>query len=161
MTDRPTMARFAAAAAALALGLVAACGGDDSAGTTTTTTSTSSTSSSTTASTEAATTSESTTPTTEAAPTAFRDSAAGAVQELKEAWQGGDRNRALAIAPVGVVDELFALDPGGYETYGCDTGEFETSTCNYRSRSQGIQIAVTARRTEPGWQIESIHVSQG
>ena len=157
------MARFAAAAAAaaatLALGLVAACGGDDSAGTTTTTTSTSSTSSSTTASTEAATTSESTTPTTEAAPTAFRDSAAGAVQELKEAWQGGDRNRALAIAPVGVVDELFALDPGGYETYGCDTGEFETSTCNFRNRSTGQFIVVTAGRAPQGWQVVTIDLS--
>lgn len=133
--------------------VAAGCSDDDPAADTTTTTTTASTTAPTTASTE---------PTTTAppAPTVFTNLAQDAVNELKAAWEGRDRPRALAVAPVGVVDELFALDPGGYEIYGCDTGEFATSTCNYRSRSQGIQIAVTARHHEPGWQIESIHVSQ-
>lgn len=134
--------------------LVAACGDDGgSADDTTTTTAPTTASSDTTASTD-------TTTTAPPGLTLITERASDAVGELKAAWEANDRPRALAVAPVAVVDELLALPSGGYEVYGCDTGEFETSSCNYRSRSEGIQISVTARRFDAGWQIESIHVSR-
>ena len=45
--------------------------------------------------------------------------------------------------------------------YGCDTGEFETSTCSFRNRSTGAYITVTSTRTEPGWQVSSLFVDGG
>ena len=94
-------------------------------------------------------------------PTAFTTTARDAVNELKTAWETGDRPRATAIAPGDSVDALFHLSPDGYEVYGCDTGEFETSTCNFRNRSTGTQIGVSAQRHPEGWQITTVNVSSG
>ena len=110
-------------------------------------------------STEATTTSTAPTTTAPSAPTAFTAQAADAVNELKAAWEAGDQARARAIAPGDVVDALFAVPAGGFEVYGCDTGEFETSTCNYRNRSTEVFIVVTAARTDAGWQIATLDIS--
>ena len=106
----------------------------------------------TTASTEATTTAPS-------APTAFTAQAADAVDELKAAWEAGDQARARAIAPGDVVDALFAVPADGFEVYGCDTGEFETSTCNYRNRGTEAFIVVTAARSDAGWQIATVDIN--
>lgn len=95
--------------------------------------------------------------TTEATrPTTFAAQAADAVNELKAAWEAGDEERARAIAPGDVVEALFTLPPGGFEVYGCDTGEFETSTCNFRNRATEMFIVVSAQRYDEGWQIATI-----
>ncbi len=98
-------------------------------------------------------------PTTVSEPTAHTATAADAVNELRAAWMAGDRERAARIAPGGVVDALFAVPPGGFEVYGCDTGEFATSNCNYRNRSSGAFIKVSATRSDAGWQISTITVT--
>lgn len=107
------------------------------------------------------TTTAPTAPTTTApsAPTAFTEQAADAVDELRAAWEAGDQARARAIAPGEVVDALFAVPAEGFEVYGCDTGEFETSTCNYRNRATEAFIVVTAQRSDAGWQIATIDVN--
>jgi len=144
----------------LALG-VAGCGGDDDGGDDTSDTSlippettdaeATPSSAETTASTSAATE-----PST---PTAFTAEAVDAVNELKAAWEAGDRARAAAIAPGAVVEALFVVPPDGFEVQGCDTGEFETSTCNFRNRSTEAFIVVTSARTDAGWQIATIDVN--
>lgn len=91
-------------------------------------------------------------------PTAFTAQAADAANELKAAWEAGDRPRALAIAPADVVEALFLVPPAGFEIYGCDTGEFDTSTCNFRNRSTGVYIPVTMERHEQGWQVATVYV---
>lgn len=155
--------RAGLAVAGVAVLLVAGCGGDDGSADPTTSTSTST-------STEAVDPTASTAPTaadtpttappdTVSGPTAFTATAADAVDELKAAWEAGDRPRAAAIAPGEVVDALFAVPAAGFEVYGCDTGEFPTSTCDYRNRSTGTFIKVGAKRTDgQGWQISTIDV---
>lgn len=159
MRARPTSALLLAAALALS-----GCGGDDDGGdrgpdsslippeaTEADTEETGSTEQ--TGSTETTTTAPST-------PTAFTAQARDAVNELKAAWEAGDQARASAIAPADVVDALFVVPPDGFEVYGCDTGEFETSTCNFRNRATEAFIVVTAARTDAGWQIATIDVNQ-
>lgn len=142
----------------VALGLAACGGGDDgdAAGSTTTEATTT---------TEAPASSEttaSTAPTTAApsAPTAFTTEPRDAANELKAAWEAGDQARARAIAPGEAVDALFAVPPGGFEVYGCDSGRFDTSTCNFRNRSTGVFITVASQRSDAGWQISTVNVSQ-
>lgn len=153
-------------AAALVLGLVAgaACKADDGddAGPASSLLPPQSTESDTESSTtEAAPTSTSEPATTEPSqPTATTDQAADAVNELVTAWQAGDQERAATIAPGDVVEALFAVPPDGFELYGCDSGEFETSTCNLRNRSTEAFVVVTAARTDAGWQIDTIDINQ-
>lgn len=144
------------------------CGGDEDTGPTTTAASTpaSTAAGETTASTASAgtpttspTTSSTAPPNTVSAPTAFSPTAADAITELKAAWEAGDRPRAAAIAPGDVVEALFVVPAGGFEVYGCDTGEFPTSTCDFRNRSTGTFIKVGAKRTDgQGWQVSTIDV---
>lgn len=96
-----------------------------------------------------------------AGPTEFAAEARHAMEELKAAWEAGDQDRARRIAPSDAVDALFTVAPSGYEIYGCDTGEFETSTCNYRNRGTGSFIVVTADRRPEGWQVATILLTGG
>ncbi|CAN5681691.1 hypothetical protein BH24ACT4_BH24ACT4_09410 [soil metagenome] len=104
-------------------------------------------------------TAETTAPGAPSQPTAYTATAEDAVNELKAAWREGDRARAEAIAPGDVVDALFGVPAENFEVYGCDTGEFPTSTCNYRNRGTGVFIKVDAARSDAGWQISSITVA--
>lgn len=94
-------------------------------------------------------------------PTAFTAQARDAVNELVAAWQAADGTRARAIAPGEVVDALFTLDPAGFTVYGCDTGEFDTSTCNLRNRATGAYVTVTTARSPQGWQVATVYVDPG
>lgn len=157
-------ARSALPAVVLVLGLaLTGCGGDDGgtdAGTDSSLIPPETTDAETTApSTETTTASTEATTTAPSAPTAFTAQAADAVNELKAAWEAGDQARARAIAPGDVVDALFAVPAGGFEVYGCDTGEFATSTCNYRNRATEVFIVVTAARSDAGWQIATLDIS--
>ncbi len=144
-------------AAAIALALIGCASGDDepSGGDGTTTAPASS-------STTASTTTTSTAPETSAPsePTAVTDEAADAANELLAAWRAGDQARARAIAPGEVVDALFLVAPEGYGIYGCDTGEFEFSSCNLRNRATGGYINVSMIRTDGGWQVDTVYVGQ-
>jgi hypothetical protein len=136
------------------------CGGDDGGddgATSTTTTSSTTTTTSTSIPSETPSTGT-TAPPEPSRPTAFTAEARDAVNELKAAWEEGDDARARAIAPGDVVDALFPIAPDGFEVYGCDTGEFETSTCSFRNRSSGVYITVTSTRSDQGWQVSSIFV---
>lgn len=154
---------------ALVIVLVGCGGGDDDTGPTTTTSSTPAStaaeeSTASTASTSGGTptpppTASTAPPNTVSAPTAFFPTAADAITELKAAWEADDRPRATAVAPGDVVEALFVVPAGGFEVYGCDTGEFPTSTCDFRNRSTGTFIKVGAKRTDgQGWQVSTIDV---
>ena len=155
--------RVAAGVVALSLGLAGVgCGDDgdgDDAGPTTESTSTTAATTETVPPTDPGTvTTTSTPPAQPSGPSAFTAEARDAVNELKAAWQDGDEARARAIAPAEVVDALFPIPPDGFEVYGCDTGEFDTSTCSYRNRSTGVYITVSSARSEQGWRVASIFV---
>jgi hypothetical protein len=144
---------------ALALAL-SGCGGDDEAGGDDPDTSLippETTGSDTT--TESTDTTASTASTAPSAPTAFTAEAADAVNELKTAWETGDQARARAIAPGDVVEALFLVPPEGFEVQGCDSGEFETSSCTFRNRATEAFISVSAARSDAGWQIATIDVN--
>lgn len=111
--------------------------------------------------TTASTATSGTTGTAPPGPTAFTAEARDAVNELKTAWEAGDRDRAATVAPGDVVEALFVVPPGGFEVYGCDTGEFDTSTCNLRNRSTGVYITLTSERHPEGWQVATVFVDQG
>lgn len=97
-----------------------------------------------------------------AAPQSFT-SPKEAVEALVDAWEAQDRPRASMAAPADAVAALFAVSPDGYALYGCDTGEFPTSRCNYRNRSSGGYVAITAKRVDPGsaafWRVAGVVVS--
>jgi len=146
---------------ALAAAVAACSGGDDATDTTTTSSTTSTTVAPSSDSTAPTGPTSNTTapPATVPRPTAFTATARDAVNELKAAWEAGDRARAALIAPGDVIDALFAVPGDGFEVYGCDTGEFPTSTCDFRNRSAGTFIKVGAKRTDgQGWQISTIDV---
>jgi hypothetical protein len=149
--------------AGLAVGLVlAGCGGDDGgtdAGPDSSLIPPDSTEADTAGDTTTSTASTAPSSTAPSTPTAHTAQAADAVNELKAAWEAGDQARARAIAPGDVVDALFLVPADGFEVYGCDSGEFETSTCNFRNRSTEAFIVVTALRTDPGWQISTIDIN--
>lgn len=147
--------RTALLAAGLVAGLLVGCssddGGDDA------TKDTKATTSSTSA--PATTASTAPPPSEPSAPTQFTTDARDASNELKDAWETGDQGRARAIAPGDVVDALFLVPADGWETYGCDSGEFETSICNYRNRGSGGYISVNLQKHPEGWQVASIDIN--
>ncbi len=139
---------------------LAACGqGDDEAGP-----SSASTSAATTPSTTVPASPSSTAPPPSAPPTvpeptlAFPDPQA-AVVHLVDAWRAGDPATAAQGATTEALTTLFDQPPDGFELYGCDSGEFETSTCNYRNRSTGGYAQITAERRPAGWVVAAVFVS--
>jgi hypothetical protein len=103
-------------------------------------------------------------PSTTAPPTvpeptrAFPDPQA-AVDALVDAWRAADSATALQGATAESVTSLFSQPPDGFELYGCDSGEFETSTCNYRNRSTGGYAQITAEKRPAGWVVVAVFVS--
>lgn len=152
-TSSPRRLPAAVLAAGLLLGALG-CGGSDEGGSSSTTTEAGGSG---TEVTESVPTSP---PSTEVSqPTAYTSTAEDAVNELKAAWETGDRTRAALVAPGDVVEALFGVPSEGFEIYGCDTGEFPTSNCNFRNRSTGVSIKVTSARSDAGWQISTITVA--
>lgn len=82
-----------------------------------------------------------------------------AVEALVDAWRAGDSATALQGATAESVTNLFSQPPDGFELYGCDSGEFETSTCNYRNRSTGGYAQITAEKRPAGWVVAAVFVS--
>jgi hypothetical protein len=148
--------------AAVVLASVACGQGDDEAATSSSTSSSSgppSSSASTAPPSTAPPAPESTAPAPAAEPTlAFPDPRA-AVDHLVGAWQAGDSATALQGATAEAVTTLFRQPPDGFDLYGCDSGEFETSTCNYRNRSTGGYAQITAEKRPAGWVVAAVFVS--
>lgn len=161
MHRRRPPARRAVPTLVLALALaLAACGGDDGDDATPSTTTEAAGTTPPTSTTTAPTESTEPASTEPSQPTAFTTEARDAANELLAAWQAGDQARARAIAPGDVVDALFLVPPDGYAVYGCDTGEFDTSGCNWRNRATGGYINVGMQRSEAGWQVATVDVGQ-
>ncbi|MBI2709081.1 MAG: hypothetical protein HYX34_05230 [Actinobacteria bacterium] len=113
------------------------------------------------ATTSATATSTTAAPTTTApaGPTQFAPDPRAAIEALVTAWQAGDQAAAARVAQPKAVRDLFTQPAAGYGLYGCDSGEFDTSICNYRNRATGGYAQITATRTPKGWVVDSVYVS--
>jgi hypothetical protein len=138
-------------AGALALG-AAGCGGSDGDGAASTTTRRQTTQPPTS---EDATPSETTAPAPPDGPTAGQGTARAAIDLLVAAWIANDQVTAGTVATQEAVRALFAQSPDGYALYGCDTGEFDTSTCNFRNRATAGYASITAEKAPIGWIVTS------
>ncbi len=63
----------------------------------------------------------------------------------------GDRAAALAGAEIKAVDALFAQPADGYDVYGCDSGEFSTSTCTGTGPPAGTPRSPPSSARPDGW----------
>lgn len=84
-------------------------------------------------------------------------SAREAAAHLLETWRAGDRAGASAAADPAAVDALFAVPVGAVTERGCDTGEFDTSSCQYRAAGGGLQLDM--ERHPPGWVVSGARFS--
>lgn len=72
-----------------------------------------------------------------------------AARHLLTAWRAADRGNASQGAEPPAVDGLFAVPRGPVVDRGCDTGEFDTSGCQYRVAGGGLQLNM--ERRPQGW----------
>jgi hypothetical protein len=82
-----------------------------------------------------------------------------AIDHLIAAWRANDRAAAAQGADALSVSNLFTQKPDNFALYGCDTGEFDTSTCNYRNRASGFYAQITAEKTPAGWQVTAVYMT--
>lgn len=82
-----------------------------------------------------------------------------AIEALIGAWRAGNREGALLVADPTSVDNIFTQSAEGFELYGCDSGEFDTSNCNYRNRGTGGYAQITAEKQPQGWLVTSVYMS--
>jgi hypothetical protein len=108
-----------------------------------------------TASTATVTTSSTTTTTAPAGPSEASPTPRLAIEKFVAAWSAGDRAAAQRIARPAAVNAVFAQSSQGFALYGCDSGEFDTSTCNYRNRGTGGYAQITAAKTPGGWVVDT------
>lgn len=72
----------------------------------------------------------------------------------------GDRSAAASVAEPAAIDAVFAAPPGAYQSYSrCDTGEFDTSGCLYRDRSNNNTIQFDMERRANAWVVTGAFVS--
>lgn len=100
-----------------------------------------------------------TTTTAPVGPSLFSATPRGAVEQLVSAWRAGDRAAAARVADATAVRNIFTQPAGGFELYGCDSGEFTTSTCNYRNRSTAGYAQITADKQAAGWIVTAVYMS--
>lgn len=147
----PIRSLLAAVALALFAALASCSGGADTAATTTS----SATGRSTTASTAA------TDPVTTAAalPKVAFPTRDEALDFIIGAWLANDPVGAQRIASADTVFQLFGQPYKGYAKYGCDTAEFDTSTCNYRNRSTGGYVSLYFEKGADGWVVDGVAIT--
>lgn len=103
-------------------------------------------------STTTSTTSTPTTTTEAPATPAGAAAPADAAQGLYDAWKANDRAKAATLATPGAVAGMFATVPGDYVLYNrCDTGEFGTSGCLFRSAASYATIQFNMEQREDAW----------
>ena len=71
----------------------------------------------------------------------------------------GDRAAAQTGATAEAVRNVFTQPGGGYALYGCDTGEFDTSTCNFRNRATHGYASITAEKAPVGWIVTAVYMT--
>jgi hypothetical protein len=117
-----------------------------------------------TTSSSAAKTTPSTTKTTRTAkpgagPTQGFSSARAAIDHFVAAWQANDEAAAQLGASSIAVHNVFTQPGAGFALYGCDTGEFATSTCNYRDRATNGYASITAEKAPIGWIVTEVYMT--
>ena len=100
-----------------------------------------------------------TTPTSASPPTTpvGYPSARDAATHLLDAWRAGDRVAAARGADPVAVAMLFAVPVGQVVDRGCDTGEFDTSSCQYKVGGGGLQLDM--ERRPAGWAVSGARFS--
>jgi hypothetical protein len=80
-----------------------------------------------------------------------------AATHLLDAWRAGDRGAAGRFAEPGAVAALFVVPTGPVTDRGCDTGEFDTSSCQYKVSGGGLQLDMERRPI--GWVVSAAEFS--
>jgi hypothetical protein len=93
------------------------------------------------------------------APTQGFGSARAAIDHFVAAWMAGDRATAQTGATAESVHNVFTQPGAGFTLYGCDTGEFATSTCNYRNRATQGYASITAEQAPIGWIVTAVYMT--
>jgi|SRR4051794_12239784 hypothetical protein len=94
-----------------------------------------------------------------AGPTQGFGSARAAIDHFVAAWQAGDKAGAQTGASAIAVHNVFTQPGPGFALYGCDTGEFVTSTCNYRNRATNGYASITAEKAPIGWIVTEVYMT--
>lgn len=77
---------------------------------------------------------------------------ADAAAVLYAAWKANDQSLAKRVATPEAVTGMWATKPGDYRLYTeCDSGEFGTSGCLYRSDATRDTIQFNMERQGDGW----------
>jgi hypothetical protein len=92
-------------------------------------------------------------------PTQGFGSARAAIDHFVAAWMAGDRAGAQVGATELAVHNVFTQPGPGFTLYGCDTGEFATSTCNYRNRATAGYASITAEQAPIGWIVTDVYMT--
>ena len=71
----------------------------------------------------------------------------------------GDRAAAQTGATAEAGDNVFTQPGAGFGLYGCDTGEFDTSTCNFRNRATHGYVSITAEKAPVGWIVTAVYMT--
>lgn len=79
-------------------------------------------------------------------------SPADAAEGLYDAWKANDKAKAATLATPEAVAGIFATVPGDYALYNrCDTGEFGTSGCLFRSGATYATIQFNMEQRNGAW----------
>jgi hypothetical protein len=92
-------------------------------------------------------------------PTQGFDSARAAIDHFVGAWTANDEAAAQTGATAVAVQNVFTQPGAGFTLYGCDTGEFDTSTCNYRNRATQGYASITAQKAPIGWIVTDVYMT--
>jgi hypothetical protein len=92
-------------------------------------------------------------------PTQGFDSARAAIDHFVGAWAANDKAAAQTGATAAAVRNVFTHPGAGFALYGCDTGEFETSTCNYRNRATQGYASISAQKAPIGWIVTDVYMT--
>jgi hypothetical protein len=92
-------------------------------------------------------------------PTQGFDSARAAIDHFVGAWAANDMAAAQTGATAAAVRNVFTQPGAGFALYGCDTGEFETSTCNYRNRATQGYASISAQKAPIGWIVTDVYMT--
>ena len=68
-----------------------------------------------------------------------------------------DQATAQTGATAEAVRNVFTQPGAGYALYGCDTGEFDTSTCNLRNRATQGYASITAEKARSAGSSPRLH----
>ena len=82
-----------------------------------------------------------------------------AIDHFVAAWMADDQATARTGATAEAVRNVFTQPGAGYALYRCDTGEFDTSTCNLRNRATHGYASITAEKAPIGWIVTAVYMT--